>query len=760
MSGNPFHFSPLFRRFLASYLIILLIPLIAGYASYLVSIDVAKSASIESGTKTLELSKETLESRLLEVEGFTKQLAINQDLNRLIVNPKPLDEHNVVGLGLMQRTLTNYSRTVDYLSDFFIYIKNYNVVITPSTLFYRPEHYYDSHRMGEMSYSEWCETILQTTHLNQILPLRTYSQNHVISDKQSYSAITFLQSLPINSFNNPQATIGVIIDGNKLGRTLQTIVEQYGGWALVKNAEGETIASVGLDAERKTHNIMLPTEMELHSTHSVDGELLISVRSEHNNWLYIAGIPESALMEKANKIKKFTGVFTCIALFAGLLIGLFLAYRNSAPIHRLLAVFREQGRANEVSLPNDIDFLAGNISKLITKLEADLKEQIPLLQDAFIKRLLFGEFYSQQDMEAASSQIGIKVPEGQGYVGLIKLNGYEEMQSDNMQELSVGRLLLRRLLLDEDPEVLVTDWGTDKLVVIIFDPEPAAALKLQKLLETAYNDYRLLLKAGMGSQFEQITEASYSFNEAMQALEYAIYVDADSVVHYKDAAGESAMYYYPIDIEQRLINTLKAGELEESLRILEQLYERNIGQRELSYEMMQQFMNELKGTYLKLTEQKLFYDQEVTDEIKGRIAQIQPNDSVIILEQIFYDLTKDICEDIAQKKADAKSNLAHAIIQYINNQYTDQDLTLYKVAEKMGRPEKFITQLLQEHTGFNFSEYVEQLRIDQAVERLVENKITIDEIAVQIGYNSTHSFRRAFKRVHGVSPSTFRQIKS
>ncbi|MDN8587272.1 hypothetical protein Q0V21_00685 [Paenibacillus sp. 11B] len=156
-----FKFTPLFRRFMVSYLIILMIPQIAGYASYRASIEAARTSSIENSLKSLNLGKEIIERNLMQVEDFTRQLAINQELYRLIADPKPLDANNVYGLGRMQRSLSMYSSTNDYLSHFFIYIPNYNVIITPTTVYYRPEHYYATNALEGMTFEEWKENIFE-----------------------------------------------------------------------------------------------------------------------------------------------------------------------------------------------------------------------------------------------------------------------------------------------------------------------------------------------------------------------------------------------------------------------------------------------------------------------------------------------------------------------------------------------------------------------------------------------------------------------
>lgn len=123
--------------------------------------------------------------------------------------------------------------------------------------------------------------------------------------------------------------------------------------------------------------------------------------------MYQAGIPRSVLMENANKIKHMTWLITAGALFLGLLAGLVLAYRNSMPINRLLAVMKEQFGKEDSPERNEFDFLSGNIADMITKnklLETELNRQLPLVRDAFLKRLIAGEFESGRRLSRQPSR--------------------------------------------------------------------------------------------------------------------------------------------------------------------------------------------------------------------------------------------------------------------------------------------------------------------------------------------------------------------
>lgn len=759
----------MFRRFLISYVIILMIPQIAGYASYRASIEAARTSSIENSLKSLNLGKEIIERNLLQVEAFTRQLAINQDLYRLIADPKPLDVYNVYGIGKMQRSLSMYNSTNEYLSHFFIFIPNYNVIITPTTVYYRPEHYYGANAMEGMTFKQWNENILKKPHFNEIIPLQNYKREISSNVLANVPAITFLQSLPLNSFNKPQATIGVLIDEDEMANLTQHIVDQYGGWTLVRDAEGRIIFSRGIEqaeAQRLAQSYE-PESNEVQPTE--DGRLLLSIHSDRNGWSYMAGIPEKALMTKADQIKQVTLAFTLATLVVGLAFGLVLAYRNSAPIYKLLSAFREQISEPSDKKRNEYDFLASHIHHLIANnqsLENALNEQIPLLRDGFIKRLLTGEFYTTRELEAISSQTQLSIENSQGITGLLKVNGYASLDSEEMiQELGVAKLMIRQTMTEWNTDVLMTDWGTDQIAFIcpLTDiPLDTAILhceyELSRLTELIYKEYRISTTIGTGAAYEVWNDVGRSFDEAKQAMEYAIHMGVDELVRFEDTLKENEMYYYPIESEQRLLNTIKAGELEEALRILDQLFVRNLEERELSYEMAQQFIMELKGTYLKLEEPKIKHDDSLAEEYKNDVTSIQITDSIVTLRGKFKRLTEEMCKEVLRKRSSTHADTVQEITRYIENQYGDANLTICRISEHMGKSEKFISQLFKEHTGENLSDYVERVRINAASGLLRESDQTIDEIALSTGYNSAHSFRRAFKRVRGISPSVFRKM--
>lgn len=90
------------------------------------------------------------------------------------------------------------------------------------------------------------------------------------------------------------------------------------------------------------------------------------------------------------------------------------------------------------------------------------------------------------------------------------------------------------------------------------------------------------------------------------------------------------------------------------------------------------------------------------------------------------------------------------------SEHLAQPLSARGLAERVNLSERQFRRRFQALTGQTPVKYVEQLRIETACERLVHDSTSMDQIARSVGYDNEDSFRRAFLRLRGVSPSEFR----
>ncbi len=96
------------------------------------------------------------------------------------------------------------------------------------------------------------------------------------------------------------------------------------------------------------------------------------------------------------------------------------------------------------------------------------------------------------------------------------------------------------------------------------------------------------------------------------------------------------------------------------------------------------------------------------------------------------------------------------IVHYVNTNYT-LPITLEDICATAQYSKYAVCHTFKATTGATVFEYINYLRIRQAVEELKQHRRAISEIATACGFSSVTYFNRVFKNVMGCSPSVYRK---
>lgn len=96
------------------------------------------------------------------------------------------------------------------------------------------------------------------------------------------------------------------------------------------------------------------------------------------------------------------------------------------------------------------------------------------------------------------------------------------------------------------------------------------------------------------------------------------------------------------------------------------------------------------------------------------------------------------------------------IVRYINERYMD-DLSLRSVADRFYISSYYLSRFFKKATGFSFVEYVNSVRIKEAMMLLEHTSMKVNLIAGKVGFGSVTHFGRVFKEVTGFAPLYFRR---
>lgn len=85
------------------------------------------------------------------------------------------------------------------------------------------------------------------------------------------------------------------------------------------------------------------------------------------------------------------------------------------------------------------------------------------------------------------------------------------------------------------------------------------------------------------------------------------------------------------------------------------------------------------------------------------------------------------------------------------------DLSSFTLAERVGLSERQFRRRFAKLMGETPTQFIERMRLETASQSLRNGRTAIEQVALEVGYASSDTFRRAFERSLGVTPSAYRE---
>ena len=143
-------------------------------------------------------------------------------------------------------------------------------------------------------------------------------------------------------------------------------------------------------------------------------------------------------------------------------------------------------------------------------------------------------------------------------------------------------------------------------------------------------------------------------------------------------------------------------------------------------------------------------------------AEIATTENQIDLEQVRSVMRDNGFELLDDRKTKLIEQVKLAIIELVH-QAGEADLhvnTSDYIAEKVGLDYNYLSNLFSSFEGITIEKYLILQRIERVKELLVYNELSLKEIAFQLGYSSVAHLSNQFKKVTGLTPSHFKQVKT
>jgi YesN/AraC family two-component response regulator len=118
-------------------------------------------------------------------------------------------------------------------------------------------------------------------------------------------------------------------------------------------------------------------------------------------------------------------------------------------------------------------------------------------------------------------------------------------------------------------------------------------------------------------------------------------------------------------------------------------------------------------------------------------------------------LMSDVCKIYVQEHSKSTDKLKNEILDYIDIHYSNPSLSVGYISDVFGKSRAYLFSLFKEATGFY---HINKVRIEHAKELLCGSKKPIQDISMDVGFYSSISFTRTFKKYENTTPSRYRKL--
>lgn len=103
-----------------------------------------------------------------------------------------------------------------------------------------------------------------------------------------------------------------------------------------------------------------------------------------------------------------------------------------------------------------------------------------------------------------------------------------------------------------------------------------------------------------------------------------------------------------------------------------------------------------------------------------------------------------------------KNNIVNRMIEIIENNFTDTELSLSAIAEELSYNPKYLSQLFKKKMGVGYNEYLTSVRLKFAINLFDMGLDSVKNVALLSGFSDPLYFSSVFKKATGLAPREYR----
>ncbi|CAM3813265.1 helix-turn-helix domain-containing protein [Marinicrinis lubricantis] len=768
-----------------SYLVVLLLPVVCSTIVYMQSSKMLAHEIHTANDSLLKQLREMMDKQIEAVDRLNFELTWNPKVRELVDQHKyeTYPEDFLYDLHNATKDLVLYQSAYTVADLFYVYIASRDTVLLPGV--YRDAQFaYDEHHRSEAFRFEDWEHILQSNKFRGFVPMVRTDENG-----DSVPALAYVSTYDYEN-SQPTGANVIMIDQPKLLTAINHIEAFNRGHVIIADANHQVLVS--------SLNKALPSELPFSELEENGGTFLwesgehryevFSIRSKVSGLRYISLIPSELYWQKAELVRRLTLLSITVSLLGGGGLMYFFLRKNYNPVQRIVHAFKNKSKGLEKGA-NEFHFIERALDDTLSEMEqmmVQMKQQHYTLRSNFLARLLNGKLGGELPPEESLSTFNMELLSEDFAVLLIctedhdvffeRAHGKSENEKLHLLHFIVTNVMEE--LVNKQHRGYMTESG-DLLACLVSLSEKSPETRMRELLQTAHSaqdflaeKYSIYITVSISGIHKGLEQVSHAYQEALDAMEYKLVMGKQEILPYEEIekyyshAENDSGYYYPLQLEQQLMNYVKIGDLDSGKAILEEILKMNFGMHPVSVPVAKCFILDLVGTLIKGLAELGSGSENLLIQNPKRIDKLSSAETLTDMREQLMEMLQDACEyagakrqqNVQAAKQKALDDLTSEVTAYIDANYTDPGLNVSMLGIHFDMKPTYLSKLYKDQTGEGLLSSINRRRIERAKKLISEERVTVNEAAEHSGFNDVGTFIRTFKKIEGITPGKYKDI--
>ena len=480
---------------------------------------------------------------------------------------------------------------------------------------------------------------------------------------------------------------------------------------------------------------------------------MITEELANSNWQIEVGISMAEIKEIISPARLFLGTYICCGLILVLILTCYYSLKRYFGFKYTMSLFPENLGGFLEKTHDEYEAVRNRVLKLLESGEDDRKiiEELRWKNQAImLEHLIVTGIKNSKERSLCEKYFG-REPEFFCVV-LAELGTDEITLQEELVLYMVNTLDIKAFPLLAQVH---TGVSSELFLIEVAAHQEANVTNIKDIFKELAADitekYNVSLHVGISAIGTGFDNMNRCYEQARQLVSAQTLYEGETVVEVYDIFANT-LYENPVDLEflNRLHTLLLCGQKEEIFKIIDKMegyYTRMPYQYEQQKEQMfYSIRNIFHIAALQLN----------CKEILGN-ARLDAQMNCRQMMDLFRRNTELVCGFVLGRRKSRNEELKDTILEYLQQNYQNPDLSAGMVCQEIGIAEKYLFQFLKEQTGETFASLLLHHRIECAKQYLMNTDYSNEQIAAMSGFPSVNTFYRNFKKVVGVTPNVFKE---